>query len=52
VVLADGMDLAQIFEYYDRSGDGRIDYKEFSQILQSGDGVQQTPAQAVREYRQ
>ena len=29
-----------IFEYYDRSGDGRIDYKEFSQILQSGDGAQ------------
>lgn len=42
-----------IFQYYDRSGDGRIDYKEFSQIIQSGDGAQkQTPAQAVREYRQ
>jgi len=25
-----------IFEYYDRSGDGRIDYKEFSTILQTG----------------
>ena len=33
-------DLDMIFEYYDRSGDGRIDYKEFSQILQSGDGAQ------------
>lgn len=43
-----------IFQYYDRSGDGRIDYKEFAQILQSGEGgaQQQTPAQAMREYRQ
>ena len=46
-------DLEMIFDYYDRSGDGRIDYKEFSAILQSGDGAQQqTPAQAMREYRQ
>ena len=42
-----------IFQYYDRSGDGRIDYKEFSTILQNGDGGQsQTPAQATREFRQ
>ena len=34
-------DLEMIFDYYDRSGDGRIDYKEFSAILQSGDGAQQ-----------
>jgi hypothetical protein len=25
-----------IFNYYDRSGDGRIDYKEFSAILVEG----------------
>lgn len=30
-----------IFQYYDRSGDGRIDYKEFSAILaQEGGGAQ------------
>ena len=41
-----------IFDYYDRSGDGRIDYKEFSNILATGTAqAQQTPAQATREYR-
>lgn len=29
-----------IFQYYDRSGDGRIDYKEFAAILQNGEGAQ------------
>ena len=34
-----------IFEFYDRSGDGRIDYKEFSNILATGNAVPvQTPA--------
>ena len=42
-----------IFQYYDRSGDGRIDYKEFAAMLSNGGGAQaQTPAQATREYRQ
>ena len=42
-----------IFQYYDRSGDGRIDYKEFSNILQTGDAnPAKTPQQAMREYRQ
>ena len=40
-----------IFNHYDESGDGRIDYREFSTILHD-DGTRQTPAQAVREYRQ
>ena len=43
-----------IFQYYDRSGDGRIDYKEFSAILGSEDGgaaAKQTPAQAMRQYK-
>ena len=43
-----------LFQYYDRSGDGRIDYKEFSSILASEDGGnagRQTPAQAMREYK-
>ena len=41
-----------IFQYYDRSGDGRIDYKEFSNILTTGNSqLEQTPAQATREYR-
>lgn len=45
VVLADGMDIKMIFEYYDRSGDGRIDYKEFSTILSNGGpSAKQTPA--------
>ena len=39
-----------IFQYYDRSGDGRIDYKEFSTIL-TNEGATQTPVQATREYR-
>ena len=26
-------EMDMIFQYYDRSGDGRIDYKEFSAIL-------------------
>jgi len=44
VVLADSMDMGMIFEYYDRSGDGRIDYKEFSNILSTGNAVPtQTP---------
>ena len=28
-----------IFQYYDRSGDGRIDYKEFASILQNEGGA-------------
>ena len=41
-----------IFQYYDRSGDGRIDYKEFSNILTTGNSqLEQPPAQATREYR-
>ena len=36
-----------IFNHYDESGDGRIDYREFSTILHD-DGTRQTPAQAVR----
>mmetsp|Transcript_29497 Transcript_29497/g.39253 ORF Transcript_29497/g.39253 Transcript_29497/m.39253 type:complete len:108 (-) Transcript_29497:2739-3062(-) len=45
VVLPDSMDIGMIFSYYDRSGDGRIDYKEFSNILATGNSVpEQTPA--------
>ena len=40
-----------IFNHYDESGDGRIDYREFSTILHD-DGTRQTPAQAVRQYKQ
>lgn len=29
-------DIEMIFQYYDRSGDGRIDYKEFSAMLKDG----------------
>lgn len=41
-----------IFQYYDRSGDGRIDYKEFSVMLSEGGAPKQTPAQATQEFRQ
>ena len=41
-----------LFDYYDRSGDGRIDYKEFSSIVASGSAnPKQTPAQATNEFR-
>lgn len=42
-------DMDTIFEYYDRSGDGRIDYKEFSNILATGDAQpKQSLAQEVQ----
>lgn len=28
--------MTQLFNYYDRSGDGRIDYKEFTAIIIDG----------------
>ena len=31
LVLVQSMDM--LFSYYDRSGDGRIDYKEFANIF-------------------
>jgi len=47
------MEMDMIFSYYDRSGDGRIDYKEFSNILATGDSApKQTLQQETREYRQ
>ena len=38
-------EIDMIFDFYDRSGDGRIDYKEFSSILVSG-GANSEPVQA------
>ena len=37
-----------IFQYYDRSGDGRIDYKEFSAILIDEGNKDQEPQQQRR----
>ena len=39
-----------IFTYYDKSGDGIIDFKEFTQIFISGgsDGAEPKPAEATR----
>jgi len=46
-------DIGAIFEYYDRSGDGRIDYKEFSNILATGSAQpKQSLAQEAQQFKQ
>ena len=52
VVVPDNANMDTIFGFYDRSGDGIIDFKEFTAIFISGgsDG-QPKPAEATRQYR-
>ena len=41
-----------IFTYYDKSGDGIIDFKEFTNIFVSGGlDSEPKPAEATRQYR-
>ena len=35
VVVANERDIDQIFRFYDQSGNGRVDYKELSKIIEA-----------------
>ena len=46
--------METIFGYYDKSGDGIIDFKEFTEIFIRGGSTDGNvkPAEATRQYRQ
>lgn len=50
MVPADNCDINQVFAYYDRSGDGRIDYKEFTSIFTSEGNRDQSAAEQTQQY--
>ena len=52
VMPEDERDFDLIFKFYDRSNDGRIDYKELSKIFSArGDDSEPSLAQQTADYR-